>query len=79
VDIDSVGFLATEVAAVLELLVSVRWAEGGARTPQESASLDVLRRVADRLPRAPEPVRATVHKLLAMADELLEGTGIVAA
>jgi GAF domain-containing protein len=79
VDIDSVGFLATEVAAVLELLVSVRWAEGGARTPQESASLDVLRRVADRLPRAPEPVRATVDKLLAMADELLEGTGIVAA
>jgi len=33
----------------------------------------LLQRVADRLPRAPEHVAATVTKLLAMADELLAG------
>ncbi|MFI1096045.1 GAF domain-containing protein [Streptomyces sp. NPDC020917] len=49
----------------------------GARTPRDDGAHTpggddaLLRRVADRLPRAPEHVAATVTKLLTMADELL--------
>jgi signal transduction protein with GAF and PtsI domain len=69
-DLDSLGMLATEIAAVLELLVRVRSARDD--EPQ-NAQLDMqlLRRVAERLPAATEQVGATVAKLLAMADELL--------
>jgi GAF domain-containing protein len=79
VDMDSVGLLATEVASVLELLIRVRWAEAGATAAPQCPGLDVLRRVAQRLPGAPQAVQATVSKLLVMADELLEGSGIAAA
>lgn len=44
----------------------------GARPSGDAGAL--LQRVADRLPRAPEHVAATVTKLLAMADELLAGS-----
>jgi signal transduction protein with GAF and PtsI domain len=71
-DIDSLSLLATQLATVLELLARIRWTGDG---QPGSASLDVplLQRVAERLPMAPEPVSATVTKLLAMADELLAG------
>jgi GAF domain-containing protein len=62
-DMDSLGLLATEVATVLELLVRVRG--------QAPVAHPVLRRVAERLPTASEPVAATVTRLLTMADELL--------
>lgn len=67
-DLDALGLLATETAAMLELLVRVRTLEAGREGPDVP---DVLRRVADRLPNAPEHVGATVAKLLQMADELL--------
>jgi signal transduction protein with GAF and PtsI domain len=69
-DLDSLGMLATEIAAVLELLVRARPARAD---EPENALLDMplLRRVAERLPAATEQVGATVAKLLAMADELL--------
>jgi len=68
-DLDALGMLATEIAAVLELLVRVR----PTRDEPQNALLDMplLRRVAERLPAATEQVRATVAKLLVMADELL--------
>jgi signal transduction protein with GAF and PtsI domain len=73
-DLDSLGLLATEIAAVLELLVGVRLARGGA--PQNApVNMPLLRRVAERLPAAPEQVGATVTRLLAMADELLATGG----
>ena len=69
-DLDSLGMLATEIAAVLELLVRVRPARGD--EPQDALlDMPLLRRVAERLPAATEQVGATVAKLLVMADELL--------
>lgn len=69
-DLDSLGLLATEIAAVLELLAGVRLARACA-PPSAPLDMPLLRRVAERLPVAPERVSATVSKLLAMADELL--------
>ncbi|MCW2932916.1 MAG: hypothetical protein JWM19_3878 [Actinomycetia bacterium] len=65
-DLDSLGLLATEIAAVLELLVRTRQAHDAG-----PLDLPVLQRVAERLPAASQQVGATVTKLLAMADELL--------
>lgn len=69
-DLDSLGLLATETATVLALLIRLRTLESelGARDPE---GMPLLRRLADRLPKAPEQVSATVTKLLQMADELL--------
>ncbi len=69
-DLDSLGMLATEIAAVLELLARVRPTRDD---EAQDALLDMplLRRVAERLPAATGQVRATVAKLLVMADELL--------
>ena len=70
-DVDSLGLLATQAATVLELLARIRWtsaASCGASVPE---NLQLLQRVADRLPAAPDPVGGTVVRLLAMADELL--------
>jgi GAF domain-containing protein len=70
-DVDSLGLLATQAATVLELLARIRWtstASGGGNVP---ANVQLLQRVADRLPAAPDPVGGTVARLLAMADELL--------
>jgi putative methionine-R-sulfoxide reductase with GAF domain len=73
-DLDSLGLLATEIATVLELLVHVRLAGGGG--PQGAPpDMPLLRRVAERLPAAPEQVGATVTRLLIMADELLASAG----
>ena len=69
-DLDSLGLLATEIAAVLELLVRFRLT-GGGRPPGPPVDMPLLRRVAERLPTAPEQVGAMVTKLLTMADELL--------
>jgi signal transduction protein with GAF and PtsI domain len=71
-DLDSLGMLATEIAAVLELLVRVR-PERGDEPQHALLDMPLLRRVAERLPAAPEQVGATVAKLLVMADELLAG------
>jgi GAF domain-containing protein len=60
-DLDSLGLLATEMGAALELLVRARVINGD----------PLLQRLADKLPEAPGPVAATVTKLLVMADELL--------
>lgn len=60
-DLDSLELLATEMGAVLELLVRARVLNAD----------PLLHRLADRLPGAPGPVAATVTKLLVMADELL--------
>ncbi|HEX4833568.1 MAG TPA: GAF domain-containing protein [Trebonia sp.] len=79
VDMDSVGMLATEVASVLQLLLRVRWSERENQAAPQSPGLEALRRVAQRLPGAPQSVQATVVKLLTMADELLEGGGTAAA
>ncbi|MFE9424092.1 GAF domain-containing protein [Kitasatospora sp. NPDC006697] len=66
-DMGSLGLLATEMATVLDLLVQLR-----ARTPKsEPPQLELLQRVARRLPTASDHVGATVGKLLAMADDLL--------
>ncbi|WP_225848869.1 GAF domain-containing protein [Streptomyces sp. HPF1205] len=85
-DMASLGLLATEMAAVLELIVQLRSREaaagdgtgagGGAGrpgAPDRSPRVDpsLLGRVAERLPTASAQVGATVTKLLVMADELL--------
>lgn len=72
-DMDSLGLLATEIATALELLVRVRELDEDAGNA--AADLVLLRRVAERMPGAPEHVRVTVSRLLATADELLAGTG----
>ena len=71
-DLDALGLLATETAAVLALLVRLRSLESepGCET-DATAGMPLLRRVADRLPTASAQVSATVTKLLVMADELL--------
>jgi GAF domain-containing protein len=78
-DMDAAGLLATEVGAALELLTRIRWAEEGVAALQASPGLERLARIAERLPAAPEPVRATVAKLLAMAEDLLADGGTAAA
>ncbi|HET7017167.1 MAG TPA: GAF domain-containing protein [Streptosporangiaceae bacterium] len=73
-DVDLIGMLATEVALGLDLLIRLRWRSGedGAASPGPSNDdLAVLRRVAERLPLATEPVASTVSRLLATADDLL--------
>ena len=68
-DVDLIGMLATEVALALELLVKLRWLVGE-REP-EASDARALRRIAERLPTATEPVASTVSRLLATADDLL--------
>jgi GAF domain-containing protein len=78
-DVELIGMLATEVTMGLELLTRLRWlageqtAEPSAGTPA-AADLALLRRVAQRLPSAQEPVASTVSRLLATADDLLAGS-----
>jgi GAF domain-containing protein len=71
-DIGALGLLATQMAAALELVVRLRWAQANPCS-QESAPVDapLLSRLAQRLPQAPAPVAATATRLLALADELL--------
>jgi GAF domain-containing protein len=73
-DMDLLGLLATELSAAVELLVRLRWAspspEGGAGSRAE-----LLSRVAQRLPGAPEAIATAVTQLLATADQLLAGLG----
>jgi GAF domain-containing protein len=75
-DVELIGMLATEVMMGLELLVRLRWLAGEeAAEPTAGAAaagdLALLRRVAQRLPGAPEPIASTVSRLLATADDLL--------
>lgn len=73
-DVDLIGMLATEVSLGLDLLVRLRWHSGehGPDSPGLADNdLTVLRRVAERLPMASEPVASTVSRLLATADDLL--------
>jgi GAF domain-containing protein len=77
-DVDLLGLLATEMAMSLDMLARFRWSAGldcGAAaaglSPAALADVQVLQRVAERLPAAPGPVASTVSKLLAMADQLL--------
>lgn len=75
-DLDLVGLLATEGALGLELLVRLRWLarEAAVTGPAAGDDLAVLRRLAQRLPSAQEPVSSAVRRLLAAAEDLL-GTG----
>lgn len=75
-NLDALGLLATETAAVLALLVRLRSLESESADQTDAASsMPLLRRVADRLPTASTQVSTTVIKLLVMADELLaDGT-----
>ena len=73
-DVDLIGLLATEVALDLDLLTRLRWRSGQPDPDVPGSandSLTVLRRVAERLPLATEPVASTVGRLLATADDLL--------
>lgn len=73
-DVDLLGLLATELSTAVELLIRLRWVSG---QPADGAStrVELLRRVAQRLPGAPEPIAAAVDQLLATADQLLAGQG----
>lgn len=74
-DVELIGMLATEVTMGLELLVRLRWLAGEEAGPAAAAGdLAILRRVAQRLPGAEEPVASTVSRLLATADDLLAGS-----
>lgn len=76
-DVELIGMLATEVTMGLELLVRLRWLAGEEDAPADgpaAADLALLRRVAQRLPGAQEPIASTVSRLLATADELLAGS-----
>jgi signal transduction protein with GAF and PtsI domain len=73
-DVDLIGMLATEVALGLDLLTRLRWRsgeDGATSSGPSNDDLNVLRRVAQRLPLASEPVASTVSRLLATADDLL--------
>jgi GAF domain-containing protein len=73
-DVDLIGMLATEVALGLDLFTRLRWRsgeDGAASSGPSNDDLNVLRRVAQRLPLASEPVASTVSRLLATADDLL--------
>jgi GAF domain-containing protein len=78
-DVDLIAMLATEVALGLDLLVRLRWRTGEHVSGRYNDDLTVLRRVAERLPTASEPVASTVSRLLATADDLLsaEAAGTV--
>lgn len=76
-DVELIGMLATEVTMGLELLVRLRWLAGEEDAPADdlaSNDLALIRRVAQRLPGAPEPIASTVSRLLATADDLLAGS-----
>jgi GAF domain-containing protein len=76
-DVELIGMLATEVTMGLELLVRLRWLAGAEDPPADGPAardLATLRRVAQRLPGAQEPVASTVSRLLATADDLLAGS-----
>lgn len=68
-DLDLLGMLATETSLALDLLLQLRWTGGAARAG--GGDLALLQRVAERLPSADPNLAATVHRLLAMADDLL--------
>ncbi|MFI5530796.1 GAF domain-containing protein [Kitasatospora sp. NPDC051853] len=70
-DLGSLGLLATEMATVLDLLVHLR----ARQTPPAPLDQPLLQRLAERLPTAPDHVRATVTKLLLMADDMLAADG----
>jgi signal transduction protein with GAF and PtsI domain len=73
-DVDLLGLLATELSTAVELLIRLRWASGrpdGSITPRA----DLLGRLAQRLPGAPEPIATAVDQLLATADQLLADQG----
>src|SRR5579859_5543591 len=76
-DVDLIGMLATEVALGLELVIRLRslTGEAGLVTGGTDGDLGALRRIAERLPTATEPVASTVSRLLATADDLLAGHG----
>ena len=70
-DVGLIAMLATEVALGLDLLIRLRWRTGEQGSGRDDDDLTVLRRVAERLPTAGEPVASTVSRLLATADDLL--------
>ena len=79
-DMDLLGLLATELSAAVELLVRLRWAAGYPQEAQDTerggdSRADLLYRVAQRLPGAPEAIATAVTQLLATADQLLAGQG----
>lgn len=76
-DVDLIGLLATEVALGLELVVKLRALTGDEEPGAvgTGGDLGALRRIADRLPGATEPVASTVSRLLATADDLLAAQG----
>lgn len=80
-DVDLIGMLAAEVALALDLLVRLRWlaAEPEPAGSAAGGDLAALRRIAERLPAATEPVASTVSRLLATADDLLAGQSTTAA
>lgn len=69
-DVELLGLLATELAAAIELLLRLRWVSDY-QADGADTRVDLLRRVAQRLPAAPEPIAAAVVQLLATADQLL--------
>jgi GAF domain-containing protein len=73
-DMDLLGLLATELSAAVELLVKLRWASGYRESGADSR-VDLLCRVAQRLPGAPEPISTVVTQLLTTADQLLAAEG----
>lgn len=77
-DVDLIGMLATEVALGLELVIRLRALTGEEEpgAPGTGGDLGALRRIAERLPAATEPVASTVSRLLATADDLLAGQGV---
>jgi GAF domain-containing protein len=71
-DVDLLGLLATELATAVELLIRLRWVSGHS-ADDTSTRVELLRRIAQRLPGAPEPIAAAVDQLLTTADQLLAG------
>jgi len=77
-DVDIVGMLATEATLGLELLVRLRSLTTDMQSAPSQAGgqdLTILRRITERLPAADEQTASMVMRLLAVADELLTGTG----
>jgi GAF domain-containing protein len=77
-DVDLIGMLATEAALGLQLLMRLRWQTASTLGAATGGDIGALRRIAERLPTASEPIASTVSRLLATADDLLAGDSAAA-
>jgi signal transduction protein with GAF and PtsI domain len=73
-DVHLLGLLAMQGAAGLELSMRLNWMTDSGSAVNVGPHLLLLNRIADRLSAAEEPANSMVLKLLAAANELMDGS-----